>query len=269
MLRWLREGLAWRWQRTTRLRYLRRTFRNGAELAESYLKQTACDTAVCGDRTVIQHPPGRTGLAVMILEVWFEEVYTGRFYRPAPGDVVIDAGANIGLLSLLVARSQPSCKVYAFEPFAENFRLLTANLAAAGASGVSAYPFALTGKSGTASMADGGGRSQDHQLVADSAANPGAVRTCSISEVLDMTGAKTIQLFKCDIEGSEWGLFTEASSETLQRCQRYALEYHDNIRAGTLDMLVARLSPTHVVEVHAATEGQYGMLYATAKPAAL
>ena len=269
MLRWLKEGLAWRWRVAMRLRYLRRMFLNGEELARSYLNRTACDRAICRDGTVIRHPTGRTGLAGMILEIWYDEVYTGRFYAPAPGDVVIDAGANIGLFSLLIARRQPACAVFAFEPFEENFRVLTENLGAAGASGVRAFPFALAGKSGAAAMGDGGTRSQDHQLVAApviDGANPD-VRCYTLAEVLDLTGADTVQLFKCDIEGSEQDLFSRATADVLRRCQRYAIEYHDKLRPGTLQLLMDRLGPTHVLDVRPAGEGGYGMLYAVAKAA--
>ena len=107
----VKEGLAWRYRsitrRAARKRYLRRTFANGEALASSYLNGTPCDEAVCRDGMVIRHPPGRSALAQMLLEVWFDEVYTGAFYSPQPGDTVVDAGANIGLFSLLIGRRQP------------------------------------------------------------------------------------------------------------------------------------------------------------------
>jgi FkbM family methyltransferase len=205
----------------------------------------------------------------MILEIWYDEVYTGRFYSPAPGDVVIDAGANVGLFSLLVVRRQPTCKVFAFEPFDENYRLLGANLAAANASTVHAFPFALAAVSGAATMCDGGCRSQDHTLTAGPLADASgpSVRTCSLVEVLEMAGAETVHLFKCDIEGSERELFAAAPAAALRRVWRFAIEYHDNIRPGTLELLVERLGPTHAIDVQPSSDSGYGMLYATSKAA--
>ena len=104
------ESVRWRWQRAARLRYLRKTFLNGGELADSYLARTPCDTAVGRDGVTIQHPAGRTGLAGMILEVWFDDVYCRNFYTPRSGDVIVDAGANIGLFSLQMARRSPSSR---------------------------------------------------------------------------------------------------------------------------------------------------------------
>lgn len=44
-----------------------------------------------------------------------------------PGDVFLDIGANIGVFSLLVARSDPSISVHAFEPIPLNSCLLEAS----------------------------------------------------------------------------------------------------------------------------------------------
>lgn len=270
VLQWLRHELAWRRQLASRKRFLRRTFRNGEELLRSFVTKTACDTAVCRDGIEIRHPPGRTGLALMLIEVWFEHVYTGAFFTPRPGDTIIDAGANIGVFSLLLSRTEPSCRVFAFEPFAENFQLLQSNLLAAKADNVLPFRIALAGETGNREMLDGGKRSQDHRLAeADSsAAGASVIPTASFAEVLGQVGPGPIALFKCDIEGSEHDLFLKANDEELRRVQRYAIEYHDNIRPGTLALLQRRLGREYEVMVKAddpKDAGGYGMLYATRK----
>jgi FkbM family methyltransferase len=264
----VRDALPWRWRLAMQARYLRKTFRNGEELVRSYLTKTPCDQAICRDGTLIRHPAGRTGLAQMILEVWFEQVYTGAFYTPRPGDTIIDAGANIGLFSLLIARNFPTCQIFAFEPFDENYQLLQENLASARASRVRIFPIALAGESGFGAIVDGGIRSQDHRLTVTPAngGDPSAVRTCTLEEVLSMTRADPVALFKCDIEGSEHDLFRQAKRCHLQRVRRYAIEYHDVIRPGTLRLLQDQLGVTHDLVVRSA-EGNYGMLYATSKAA--
>lgn len=266
MLQSVREAVAWRWRKAMRIRYLRKNFQNGEVLATSYLNRIACDLAIASDGTVIRHPPGRTGLAGMILEVWFDQVYTGRFYTPAQGDVVVDAGANVGLFSLLVAQVQPDCRVLAFEPFEENFQLLRDNLRSAKATGVCPFLAALTGQSGEMAMLEKGERSQDHQLTDrhDVRAVGPAIRTYSMNDILLQADVDFITMFKCDIEGSEYDLFAAATPESLSRLQRCAIEYHDNIRPGVLELLRDRLSPTHAIDVKPAGGG-YGMVYAVAK----
>ena len=263
----IRDALYWRLWKARRHRYLRATFRNGEELVRSYVDKTPCPTAVLNDGTVFRHPADRTGLAGMLLEVWYDEVYTGRFYTPRPGDTVIDAGANVGAFSLLLARTQPACRVFAFEPFAENYALLEANLGAAVGATVRTYRVALSGSSAVGVMADGGPRSQDHQLTASPTddANPAAIRTLGFADVLALAGDEPVALFKCDIEGSEHELFRDADPALFRRVRRFAIEYHDLYKPGTRALLEQRLSPTHAVEVRPDPEGGYGMLYATAK----
>ena len=117
-------------------------------------------------------------------------------------------------------------------------------------------------------MTDGGGRSQDHQLIAPQAAQSATptVRVCSLADVLTITGREKVALLKCDIEGSEYDLINNASPEVLRRIQRYAIEYHDHIRPGTLELLRTRLGPTHLIDIKAAPNGVSGMLYAVVKP---
>jgi FkbM family methyltransferase len=265
MLKWLSEGLSWRWQIAQRKLYLHSQFQNSEELIRSYLARKPCQAAVCRDGTVIRHP-NRTGLAQTILEIWFEQVYTGAFYCPRPGDTIVDAGANVGLFSLWIARTCPGCRVLAFEAFAENFRLLEANLAAGKTCGVEAFPTGLAGKIGFAMMHDGGMRSLDHRLevLAEARTDKSDIRTISFSEVIRMAGG-AVALFKCDIEGSEYDLFESAEPQDLRAVSRYAIEYHDILRPGTLDLLRRRLASTHDILTRPARDPGYGMLYATVK----
>ena len=254
----------------SRKRYLRRTFSNGEELVKSYIADAACDQAVCRDGLVIRHPPGRDALARMILEVWFDEVYTRGFYSPQSDDTVIDAGANIGLFSLWIARRSSHCRVVAFEPFDENFRCLQENISAAGIENVEAIRAGLAGESGRASMVDGGRRSQDHRLAPSGgeATDTAAVRTLSFADVLAIAGSERIAIFKCDIEGSERDLFERASADDLAKVVSFAIEYHDNIRPGTLSLLQQRLRLTHHLTTMPQGNSGYGMLYAHLKDAA-
>lgn len=263
----LTEGLSWRFQMARRAhqrkRYLRRNFSNSGELWRNCCENAACDQAVCRDGLVVRHPPGRTALARMILEVWCDEVYTRHFYVPRPGDIVIDGGANVGLFSLLIARREPRCRVFAYEPFQENFDLLKANLMQAAASNVTPVWGALCGTSGSAAMTAVGARSQDHRLVEDGAATVADVQTYSFADVLAAAGGSRIALFKCDIEGAEKSLFERASTPALCLVDRFAIEYHDNLTPGTLASLCERLAATHRVEVRPDGAHGYGMLYAT------
>ena len=109
-----------------------------------------------------------------------------------------------------------------------------------------------------------GERSQDHRLAAADARGSAEapVRTCSLAEVLTLAGADTVALLKCDIEGAEHDVFKNVTREQMIRIEKLAIEYHDNIRPGTLDLLKKNLAPTHALTVRSESDAGYGMLYA-------
>jgi FkbM family methyltransferase len=65
-----------------------------------------------------------------------------------PQDFVLDAGANVGLYSILLAKKEPASKIYAFEPDPVNYALLLLNLHLNNISNVYCYQFALGNKDG-------------------------------------------------------------------------------------------------------------------------
>ncbi len=244
--------------------FLLASFRNGAALVCKYRRRLPCDHAVCWDGATLHSPPNRTGLIETILEIWHEEVYTGKFYQPKCGDVVIDAGASVGLFCVWLARNHPDCRILAFEPFAENYQRLLQNIASSHVSTIEAHQAALAGKPGLGRMVDGGSRLLDHRLaveIDDSTSEP-AIPVCSFKQVIEMANAGRIGFFKIDIEGSEHSLFENVSTEDLKRVSRFAIEYHDNLCPGTLHLLKSRLHESHDVVIRNADEDGYGMLYA-------
>lgn len=258
----VRDGLGWRVRLWRRRAYLLRAFRNGRELARAYAHKRPCGRAVLWDGTTFRHPPDRTGLAETVLEIWYDGVYTGAFYRPAPGDVVIDAGANVGLFAAWLGRRFPAVRVLAFEPFAENFALLEANVRAAGAGNVAAHRAGLGGETGVGQMEAVGARSLDHRLTA-AADGPDAVPVHSFADAVRLAGGR-VALFKIDIEGSEYDLFDRADPADVAAVERFAVEYHDHVRAGTSALVAAKLAPSHDVTVRPCGP-TYGMIYATRK----
>ena len=104
-------------------------FRNGRTLVERMRAGLPCDEVVLWNGTRIAHPPGRGGLLETVVELWLERSYTEGFYRPADGDVIVDAGANVGMFAIYMGRQNRRCRVVALEPFSENFQYLLANVA--------------------------------------------------------------------------------------------------------------------------------------------
>jgi FkbM family methyltransferase len=265
LITWLKVGCAWRWRRLRREWYLFRNFRNGPSLIRSLRDDSPCSVAICRDGVRICHPEGRTGFVKTILEVWHHCAYTAdNFYMPADDDVVIDAGANVGLFSVWVARRNRNCRVLALEPFAENFAYLQMNLEAAGAEAVTPYQLALGGTVSHGVMQNVGTRSLDHQLALADHSDGGqeTVPVTTLAGLIELASVDRISFLKLDIEGSEYDVFEHVSSDTLARIDRMAIEYHDNLRRGAQEMVASRLNATHEFEVRPDPCGAFGMIFA-------
>jgi len=76
-------------------------------------------------------------------EVFVKGIYE-KMFAPQAGDVVVDAGANIGCFSLQAAtRVGPTGTVYSFEPASENFDMLLRNIRLNHASNIVPFRLAL------------------------------------------------------------------------------------------------------------------------------
>ena len=118
--------------------------------------------------------------------------------------VVVDAGANIGASALWFASRFPSARLDAFEPAADNFALLSANLAAL--PGATPYRMALGRAAGEITLYQGTSAAT-HSIL------PGApdlsgqgvevVPMTSLAAHMDRTGLRRIDILKLDVEGAE------------------------------------------------------------------
>jgi FkbM family methyltransferase len=151
--------------------------------------------------------------------------------------------------------------VVALEPFRENFKYLEANVARACPENVTCCEMALGAGFGKGQMQAVGSRSLDHVLRPDSTAMNGTP-VIPLAGLFDLARAQEIDFLKVDIEGSEYGAFAAASPGLLGRFKRIAMEYHDQIAPGTLELLRRVLAPTHEVTVRPSSMEGCGILLA-------
>jgi FkbM family methyltransferase len=236
-------------------------FRNGPTLVQRMRHAQPCDEVVFWDGTRISHPPERGGLLEAVVEMWLEHVYTSGFYRPSDGDVIVDAGANVGLFTIQMARQNRRCRVIALEPFSENFKYLQANVAQACPENVTCCEMALGAEFSKGQMQAVGSRSLDHVLHVDATAANG-IPIVPLTGLFDLARAQEIDFLKVDIEGSEHDVFAAASPGLLKQFKRIAMEYHDQIVPGTLNLLRRVLSSTHEITVRPASMEGCGILLA-------
>lgn len=135
-----------------------------------------------------------------------------------PGMKVVDAGANIGLYSLLASvRVGTGGQIWSFEPSESTYALLLDNLALNGVATVAAHRLALSDRKGELALRSerGFGDLYRHLDYAGKTADGGVVETVSVTTLDDFASAEgidTIDFLKIDVEGGEYCLLKGALS---------------------------------------------------------
>ena len=140
---------------------------------------------------------------------------------------MIDIGANIGAFAIFAASTSSQTRVYAYEPAAANFELLTKNIEMNGLEG-GILPFnqGLAGRRETRTMYTSP-LSVGHSLYDQGAmAGTERVECVTLKDVFDGNGITTCHLLKMDCEGAEYECLYNTPSEYLGKIESIRLEYH-------------------------------------------
>ena len=259
--------------------FLLRNFRNAPELIQNIRKGgwmaggPACAKAIRWDGKILKHPEDQGGLVGTLLETWHQRCYSqDGYYQYQPGDVIFDAGANIGLFSIASATDYPEAKILAFEPFPTTYQCLTDNLTEFGfRDRVNAINAGIGGSSGWAQGLNPTDKSTDARVEMineeQNTQSQDAIRMLTLEDAMNDHGIEEIALLKMDIEGSEFPVFKSVTTEVLKRIRTLAIEYHDNLVDGTLELLTTRLEATHEIRIlpekfDDGSDRDYGILHA-------
>jgi len=158
---------------------------------------------------VIADPARTIGRSIATLGLYDLAVSEALFRLISPGDLVVDAGANIGYMTVLASlAATPDGRVVSFEPHPTLFRTLTQNVAAIHDSQhfarVEAIEAALGARSGTAELQLPEGFEENDGIGTIGATQDNGpsvtVRVTTLDEA--MSDAK-VGLLKLDVEGYE------------------------------------------------------------------
>jgi FkbM family methyltransferase len=138
-----------------------------------------------------------------------------------PGWTAVDVGANIGYFTLLMAnRVGPQGKVIAFEPLAENFRILQENIKLNGHANVVAENLALMSRTERIELrsATPGAITWVASVKIDqnSAVESQSVEAVTLDEYVQKKGIAKVDFLKIDVEGAE-AYVLEGATNVLER----------------------------------------------------
>jgi FkbM family methyltransferase len=181
----------------------------------------------------VKHPVfirvGSTDTAV------FRQIFVERHYDlmiTEQPNVIVDAGANIGLSAVFFANKYPKALIVAIEPEEANFTLLKKN--------TSPYPqikpirAAVWRESCQINLIDPGSGSHGFQVVETTALDAhqrAVVQAITLDDLYTQMNFSFIDILKIDIEGSEKEVF-ETSAKWISKVGVIMAELHDQIKEG-------------------------------------
>lgn len=146
-----------------------------------------------------------------------------------PGDVVIDIGAHVGLVTMYLAKRWPFLRIVAFEPYPPNYRNCAENLILNRISNVRLHPQAVTDDGREIVLrcnpVNSGGATAVFALPCSSEWEP--VRSVTLDHIFatELDPRERCRLLKVDCEGMEYEILRGAQS--LGRVDYLAAEFHE------------------------------------------
>jgi FkbM family methyltransferase len=148
-----------------------------------------------------------------------------------PGWTAVDAGAHIGYSTLLMAKcAGPTGKILAFEPLAQNYKLLVENIDLNGHKNIVAENLALLAQPGSIELrsATPGAMTwvASTHLDASAAVETQRVEGVTLDDYVQKHGVSRIDFVKMDVEGAEGEVLAGMSASLRRDKPTLLIELH-------------------------------------------
>jgi FkbM family methyltransferase len=139
------------------------------------------------------------------------------------GDVILDIGANIGIFSLQASSMIKNLRIYAFEPFKENFKVLKENVKLNKFNNIFPQMLAISDHNGKEFLFISFDNTGAHSIYNTGYMNRTIVKTETLTNALKRTKANFL---KIDCEGAEYKILLSTSKKVIRNVDRIILEQH-------------------------------------------
>ena len=169
----------------------------------------------------------RTMDRAVIKEVWLKNIYNQHGIKVEEGDTVVDIGAHIGVFSTYAAELNKTGKIFAFEPFSENYTMLEQHKVLNKKENLTTYNKAVARATGKQTLylspnSNTGGHSFHLTKNSDREIE---VETTTLRAFCDQNNIGTIDFLKLDCEGAEFEIL-QADKSILDNVKKIVLECH-------------------------------------------
>jgi len=182
----------------------------------------------------------------LIQEIWVDHCYAADVPEVPPGEVIVDIGAHVGVFTAWAATRYKGRRIVALEPSSRMCGVLRENIASSRLSDVTVVQAACGGFTGEATLYSRGCDAMNSLYAKDNYGSSfrslETARVVSLDDVFRRFAIERCALLKLDCEGAEYDILFNASSDTLDRVERIAMEYHVGLAPGTPDSLGAFLT---------------------------
>jgi FkbM family methyltransferase len=171
-------------------------------------------------------------------KVFRMQEYEARF--PSEPKVIVDAGANIGMVTLYYSQLYPKAKIIAIEPESSNYRILVKNCG--NLPNVTLIQGALWSHERPLGIQNPDAEKWMFSVAeVPSTSGPGlqGIRAVTIPGIMKTMGVDHIDLLKVDIEGGEYELFNSGAQAWLGSVRQIVIELHDRYRPGCAQIFYA------------------------------
>jgi FkbM family methyltransferase len=143
--------------------------------------------------------------------------------------IIVDAGANIGLASIYFANKYLNAKIISIEPEKSNFEMLKKNTA--NYKNIIPLNAALWNKNEEICIIDINRGNDSFQVGERQVSNSQKINGFTIDKIMSMFDLQRIDLLKIDIEGAEKEVFGNPTA-WIGNINTMAIELHERLRSG-------------------------------------
>jgi FkbM family methyltransferase len=150
----------------------------------------------------------------MIEQVFEQDEYGLKKMNYNQGDVIVDIGANIGCVSIYLAKKYPDLKIISFEAHPTNYGNFVKNIESNGVTNIKHYNLAVSSKDGETvkiTLNPGNTGSSSLYKINENDINTKEVKTISLDTIISENNISRIKFLKLDCEGSEFDILENSN----------------------------------------------------------